>query len=123
MNNSPNQRHRLLTDTLAMLRDGKVNDEAGRELNRVIAAVEATGKPAELVIKLKVAPAAKNSEMVKVDSVIEAKVPKSDIAPSIFYVDSNKNLSAEDPNARTKGPVRDVNAQAPVELREVAGNA
>jgi hypothetical protein len=120
MSESPNRRYRQLSDSLVMLRDGALNDEGGRELNAAIAAVEATGKPAEVTLTLKIAPAAKNSEMVKVEGSVKAKIPQGDRAPSIFYVDKNHNLSREDPNAPVRGPLRDVSAGDATSVREVA---
>lgn len=92
---SPNPRYRQLTDSLAMIEDGKLNDEGGRELNAAIAAVEATQKPATVTITLKISMAAKNSEMIKIDPVVTSKLPKANNASSLFFVDEDHNITQE----------------------------
>ena len=117
---SQNPRYRQLSDSLALLRGGAVNDEGGRHLNAAICAVEATGKSAEVTLTLKISPAAKNSEMLKVESAYKVKLPESDRAPALFYVDSNHNLSAENPAAPTRGPVRSIEPETDKPVKEVA---
>lgn len=116
---SPNARYRNFSDSLALIRDGATDDEAGRLLNQAISAVEATGKPAELTLKLKISLAAKNSEMVKIDPIVDAKLPKHDVAPSIFFIDDDKNLAIDKPGTKKRGPT-EVVAPSPIK-REAVG--
>jgi hypothetical protein len=107
--------------TVADLRNGRTQDELTNQLSEVIAAVEATGKKGSLTFTINVAPAAKNSTLLKIEDTIVAKAPTGDRSPTLMFVDDDHNLSLNDPSAeQARGNLRDVSAGEPRALKEVS---
>lgn len=107
--------------TVADLRSGRTQDDLTKQLSELVQAVEETGKKGELVLKISVAPAAKNSTMLKIEDSIVAKIPTPDRAPTLMFVDGEHNLSLNDPNSAPKGNLRSVGGEEAGErtLKEV----
>lgn len=84
---------RPFADVLRELSKGRVHEDAAAKLQEVILAVADTGKAGSLT--LKVAPD-KADGMVRVSADLKTKIPQLD-RESLFYVDSDGNLSRDDP--------------------------
>lgn len=93
----PSHNARPFFDTVRDLRRGSFIDECADELQRVVTAVEETGKPGKLVIEIAVAPASKGQGAVKVADKITAKLPALPAGETIMFVTPENNLVANDP--------------------------
>ncbi len=85
--------------TLQELRGGECVADLGFALNEVVRGVRETDKAGELVLKIKIRPATKNSggAMIVQDEVI-AKAPTPDVEPSFFFSTVDNNLQRNNPN-------------------------
>lgn len=79
------------------LRRGAAEYEAGIALQELVAAVEATGKPGTLSIKLTITPDPQYGTAVGVADDATVKLPKPTKPSSLFYMDGSHNLRREDP--------------------------
>ena len=104
--------------TLADLRNGRTQDDLTTKLNELVKAVSDTGKSGELVLKIKVAPAAKDSRLVKIDDFVTCKAPEQDRAPTLMFPDKDFNLSLSDPEADHRGTLKSIDTPV-AKLREV----
>ena len=87
---------------LREIRHGASLFELSEELNKLVAAVRATGKPGELTYTLKVSPASQGDVVtVQLSDQIRPKLPKPARAASIFYAGDNGLLQRSDPRQRT----------------------
>lgn len=82
---------------LQELAKGQVHSDASQQLHDLIDAVQETGKPGSLTIKLSVAPIDKgDTSVLLVKGTVASRAPS--IAPaSAFFVDDSGNLSRRDP--------------------------
>ena len=87
-------------DTARDIRRGQFLDDCADELQRVVAAVEETGKPAKLVIELSIKPASKSQGMVMLSDKISAKLPSLPAGESVMFVTAENNLIANDPRQK-----------------------
>lgn len=111
-------------DTMRDIRRGQLLEEAADELQKVIAAVEETGKAGKLVIEIAVAPASKGQGAVKVADKITAKLPTAKLpalpaGETIMFVTTDNNLVANDPRQRSL-ELKGIDAAQAEPLREVA---
>ena len=97
--------------TVADLRNGRTQDELTTELSRVVEAVEQTGKKGTITLTISVAPAAKDSTLLKIEDVIVAKIPTGDRAPTLMFVDPEHNLSLNNPEAGDRGTLKSVGGE------------
>lgn len=82
-------------------RRGAALYDAGLALQRLVEAVEATGKGGSLTIKLSLKPDSKYGTAVEVADEITAKLPTPDLPSSLFYMDGSHNLVRHDPSQMT----------------------
>jgi hypothetical protein len=101
MQNTPSHNARPFFDVFRELRRGNALDEATDELQRVVAAVEETGKAGKLVIEIAVSPASKGQGAVKVADKIKAVLPSLPAGETIMFVTTDNNLVANDPRQQT----------------------
>jgi hypothetical protein len=107
-------------DVARDLRRGEFIDECGDELQKVIAAVEETGKAGKLVIEITVAPASKGQGAVKVADRITAKLPQLAAGETIMFVTPDNNLVANDPRqAKLDLKSVDTKSEAPLKSASV----
>ena len=106
-------------DTMRDIRRGQLLEEAADGLQKVIAAVEETGKAGKLVIEIAVAPASKGQGAVKVADKITAKLPALPAGETIMFVTTDNNLVVNDPRQRTL-ELKGVDAAQAEPLREIA---
>lgn len=92
---------RPIFDTLKALRHGVFLDEASEELTTLIAAIKATKKGGELILKLKIEPL-KGGDIGKViiKGIVSIKSPKPDPAADLMYTTDDDNLSTRNPYQR-----------------------
>lgn len=96
-------------DTARDIRRGQFLEDAADELQRVIAAVEETGKAAKLTIEIGIKPAGgKLQGAVILSDRIKAKLPELPAGDTILFVTTENNLVATDPRQR------------PLDLKQVA---
>lgn len=87
---------RPFADVLVEQRKGLLHAELSDYLNDLVARVRELGKPGSLTVVLKVSPA--GEDVVSVKDEIRVSLPNPDRTASIFYVDSENNLSRRHPN-------------------------
>lgn len=89
---------REFIETLKDLRGGALPGELGAELQRVVAAVRATGKSGALVLTLDIAPLKQAGEnTVIVTDTLRVKVPEPLKPTTILYADDDNTLTRKDP--------------------------
>lgn len=111
----------MFNHTLIELNSGATVHELDDALQKVLAAVRATGKAGSVTLSLKVAPAAKNtSEVVMVQAQVKASVPEPERGMTIFYVTDDNRLARNDPRQQ-RLDLRTVEIKTPQrgELKEV----
>jgi hypothetical protein len=89
----PPTKLQLISEFLASADEGDVDPRAAKLLSEVSAAVDDTGKPGELVIKIKVRKEGKHAA-VKVE--LSAKRPQAPHREEPFYFTEDGTLSRED---------------------------
>lgn len=89
---------RPFLETLRELRQGRTLDELADHLSEIVAAVKASGKPGQLVLKVTVKPGKKGStHYLVVEDDVAVKLPKQDRQDTVFFPTSDNNLSRNDP--------------------------
>lgn len=91
---------RPITDVLREYRNGRAVDLLTRDLAEVVRAVDATQKPGELTIKIKVEPDKGGGSGKEVTIKSTSKVPKQDIPKGVFFSDEDGDLHRTDPAQR-----------------------
>jgi hypothetical protein len=114
--NVPSHNSRPFFDVAREIRRGSFLDEASDALQRVVAAVEETGKAAKLVIEIAVAPAAKGHGAVKIADRITEKLPAMPAGETIMFVTTDNNLVANDPRQTTLN-LKSVGEEKPTTFR------
>jgi hypothetical protein len=89
---------KLITDMLREYRNGKLVDHGSRLLAELVRAVDETGKPGELTIKIKIKPEKGGGSLKSVVAVVSAKRPEQDLPDAVFYSDADGNLHRNDQN-------------------------
>lgn len=103
---------RPFADFLIDQRGGLLHAELTDALNEVVAAVNEHGKKGEVILKITVKPATKNTHgAVAVADDVVVKKPIGDRAEALFFVDRHSNLTRENP-LQPRLPLRDVSADA-----------
>ena len=88
---------KTFSQVVADQRRGLFSDQAGDKFAELVTAVRATGKPAELIIKLAIKPNQQPGAVTVTDEII-AKAPKIDKAADFFFADDQGTLLRQDPN-------------------------
>lgn len=88
---------RPITDVLRDYRGGKAVDIISRDYTDLVRAVDETGKPGELTIKIKVKPEKGGGSQKTLAISSTPKIPKQDIPEAVFFSDSAGNLHRSDP--------------------------
>jgi len=98
----PSGEPRPFADVLLELSKGRTHREASTALQALIAAVTDVGKAGSLVLTFKITPD-KAPGMVRVAADVNAKPPRPD-REALFFVDSDHNLTRDDPQQTTLFP-------------------
>lgn len=80
---------------------GRTERKASEEFQRLIAAVNETGKPGTFDLRINVKPQANTEGVVTVTERVTVKAPQLDAPGSIFFITDNAGLSRDDPNQRS----------------------
>ncbi len=82
--------------TIQHIRGGMLCDEATEQLQAVVKAVEETGKPGELTIKLIIKRLGRSGAL-DISDKVTSKVPKDQPITTMMFVSPEGNLITEDP--------------------------
>jgi len=88
------------TSILMQARKGEVNDHLSNELAELIKAIDATGKPGEITLKLKVTPEKGGGNQKDFDFDVSVKVPRPSLPKAVFYSNEEGDLFRTDPSQR-----------------------
>lgn len=105
-----------IIDTLRRLDGGCLVDRASDELAKVVQAIESTGKPGSITIKLSLKRVGGGA--LAADGRITCVVPKEAPSVTLLFATPEGSLITEDPNQR-KLDLRQVAAELPRELKSI----
>lgn len=88
---------RPFAELLTILDHGAAHAEASRALHDLVSAVQDTGKPGSLNLKIAVKPVSGSSGQLLVSAVVTARPPQSDPGAAVFFADDAGNLTRHDP--------------------------
>jgi len=109
----------LFAFTMSQLRNGSAGVEASELLNECVTRARETGKPAELLIKIKIKPDGAGAGQYFLEDTISNKLPKQERSKTLFFGTPDGNLQRNDPNQRSLD-LRAVDEEKPVELKKPA---
>lgn len=89
---------RPITDTLRLLEGGTFLDTISDKLNALVKTVDETGKPGELILKLKIKRV--SGSALGITPTIEVKTPKEKPDETLLYATPEGNLSQDHPKQR-----------------------
>lgn len=90
--------NRLFLNTVAELREGASVDELGESLQKLVAAVRASGRKGTLTYKIEIKPAAKgSSNALNIEDVITIKEPQAERGSTFLFAAEDNTLSRRDP--------------------------
>lgn len=111
---------RPATDTFRDIAGGMMVEEASETLRALVLAVDEQGKGGDLTIKIKVAPAGRQSGAMNVSYEVKSNKPEGQRPSSIMWGTPEGDLLANDPRQQTL-QLRTVPEVAAVELKQVNG--
>lgn len=82
---------------LASMRNGAANDAATAELEKLVKAVQETGKKGNVTLKFNVQKLKDGDTELQVEIKVASSIPVSDIPKGIYYGDDNGSLHRTDP--------------------------
>jgi len=109
-------------DTLREVRRGQILEDCADELQKIVRAVDETGKAGKLVIELTIKPASKGQGIYTVSDKVRAKLPELPAGETILFGTPDGNLQARNPS-QPELDLKDVSATtngAPAALKQVA---
>jgi len=107
-------------DTARDIRRGQFLEDCADEMQKVVAAVEETGKAGKLVIEIAIKPASKGQGAVMVADKISANLPQLPAGETILFVTQENNLVATDPRQKSI-ELKEVTAAPVTDLKVAAG--
>ena len=120
-------RTRPFADFLAEHNQGVGHRQAGEALQRLVAAVQDTGKKGSITIRVDVAQMKDDETLLVTTVAVTEKLPVSSPKPAIFYADDENNLVRTDPRQMTFEGLKEVPAptlkDAPAAPAVAAGDA
>lgn len=91
---------RPFTDVIRDHRNGKLVAELSERMARVVQAVEETGKPGTITLKLTIKPSKGEEGAFKVSPTISQGIPERDLPDALFFSDESGSLVRESPTQR-----------------------
>ena len=88
---------RPITDVLRDIRRGRAVEQASSMMAELVRAVDETGKPGELTLKIKVKPEKGGGSQKTITCEVKAKKPVQDIPEAVFFSDPDGDLHRTDP--------------------------
>lgn len=92
---------RPITDTLRSLGHGTFIDDASDALNKLVTAVDETGRAGKLTLTLSIKKATRGSGAMVVQDEIKLSLPKPDMRETMLFATPEGNLVTEDPRQQT----------------------
>lgn len=108
---------RLFTDVMRDMRYGETLDELSEEFNKLVTAVENTGKAGEMIFKVKLKPS--TSGAIEVIDEIKSKLPQLPKGSSLFFATPEGNLVRNNPRQEELPGLKEVSANTKP-IKEVA---
>lgn len=105
-------------DVIGDLRRGKAHHDLTERLHDLIAACMDTGKKGELVLKLTIEPDPDDESRMKVSDQIAVKTPQRTQKPSLFFVDTDGNLTRSDPAQTSIDGVSDATTPTSIDRKK-----
>jgi hypothetical protein len=103
-------RTRPFADFLAEHNQGAGHRQAGEALQRLVAAVQDTGKKGSVTIKVDVAQMKDDETLLVTTVTVTEKLPVASPKPAIFYADDEGNLTRTDPRQLSFDGLKEVPA-------------
>ena len=95
--------------TLRDIRRGGLLADCEAHLTDVVMSVRETGRPGELLVRIKIAPASKgNVDTLVVTDDVRVKRPKPELGATIFFATSANTLRRNDPRQPELSGLREV---------------
>ena len=107
-------------DTARDIRRGQFLEDCADALQKAVASVEDTGKPAKCIIEISIKPASKGggAAIILADKV-RTKLPELPSGETIMFVTTDNNLVPNDPRQKEMD-LKEVRAPAPTDFKTVA---
>lgn len=86
---------------LVQTNKGRTERKASQEFQRLIAAVQETGKAGSFTLRVDIKPQANTDGVVTVTEAVSVKAPQLERPASIFFITDNSGLTRNDPNQRS----------------------
>lgn len=111
MTDTPAERRtRPFADFLAEHNKGQGHRQAGEAMQRLVAAVQDTGKKGSVTVKVDVAQMKDDDTLLITTVTVVEKIPVPSPKPAVFYADDDGNLVRTDPRQMTFETLREVPA-------------
>lgn len=91
---------RPITDVLRDITNGAFVTEINDAMNEAVGAVRATGKKAEIIIKLTLKKAKGHETVINVDHALKASIPEFERPTTSFFATMHNDLVMENPEQR-----------------------
>lgn len=115
-NTDPERQIRPFADVLLELNAGLTHTELSDGLNELVQAVKLYGKSGTLTLSIKVRPAGRNAgSTVMITDDVKLKLPEGERADSVFFVDTDGNLT-RNPPGQERLPLREVPGAVLIDL-------
>lgn len=100
-------------DTLKTLRKGKTIVELDDAMGELAEKVKRTGRPGELILRIKVKPIGKGEvDQVNIEDDVVMKLPKFERGVTMFFVDDDNSFVRTDPRQGELTGLREVDGEA-----------
>jgi len=99
---------RPFTDVLRDMRFGETIEELGIEFNKLVQAVEDTGRGGEMTLSIKLKPSTAGA--IELTDVVKVKLPPPQKGTSLFFATPEGNLVRNDPRQKEIPGLKEVSA-------------
>ncbi|MDB5988887.1 MAG: hypothetical protein JWQ10_290 [Herbaspirillum sp.] len=108
---------RPFTDVLRDMRFGETLDELGEEFNKLVQAVENTGRAGEMTLQIKLKPSTAGA--IELTDLVKVKLPAPQKGTSLFFATPEGNLVRNDPRQKEIPGLKEVESNSKP-LKDVA---
>jgi hypothetical protein len=126
---TPEEVHNAFLGTLAKLHRGRTITELTEAEESLVAAIRKTGKPGTILLKVRIKPHGKDSDMMMLNASVEVKLPQPQRSDTIMFADDENRLQRNDPRqledqrliaVPKEQPIADTAVQATAQQRKTA---